>query len=130
MRERFVGGYLGAAIGDAFGTPIADLSLAKIREKWGPDGIKEPILHPIRKIYPVSALTEEMCFVGDGILWADSLPVEPVLPVKRSMIRWFYLRTELLPSLGDRRWLSPQPHESSGSLLNQLRGSDEVAIHR
>lgn len=126
MKEIFKGALLGFALGDALGNSVADLSKKEIQNRWGSSGISRPNRHPVLHSFSNSGLTEEMCFILDGLLWANRVFMDPFLPVKRSMYRWLYNTTKLLPSPDDEIWLKRQPHEEKNSILNIKEFSGET----
>ena len=71
MKEIFKGALLGFALGDALGNSVADLSKKEIQNRWGSSGISRPNRHPVLNSFSNSGLTEEMCFILDGLLWAN-----------------------------------------------------------
>ena len=121
MKEIFKGALLGFALGDALGNSVADLSKKEIQNRWGSSGINRPNRHPVLHSFSNSGLTEEMCFILDGLLWANRVFMDPFLPVKRSMYRWLYNTTKLLPSPDDEIWLKRQPHEEKNSIFKHQR---------
>jgi ADP-ribosylglycohydrolase/protein-tyrosine phosphatase len=64
--ERFLGGLLGGAVGDAFGYCVEFLRLPEIRSTFGPEGIKEPVYQDGKLI--VSDDTQMTLFTLEGIL--------------------------------------------------------------
>lgn len=40
LKARYLGSLLGGAVGDALGAPIEFLSIAEIRRRFGPDGLR------------------------------------------------------------------------------------------
>ena len=65
--ERVLGCLLGGAVGDALGYKVEFHSLRQIRERFGPAGIRQPVLNPAGKAV-VSDDTQMTLFTADGLL--------------------------------------------------------------
>ena len=65
--DRVLGCLLGGAVGDALGYAVEFSSLSAIREWFGPDGIREPVLNEEGKAI-VSDDTQMTLFTGEGVL--------------------------------------------------------------
>jgi len=95
-RSRIRGSLLGAAVGDALGTPIAFESLEAIRERFGTRGLEEPA-SAFGRIGAISGTTQLMLFTVEGLLIAARDPALAgrsgvVRSVHRASLRW--LRTQ------------------------------------
>ena len=64
--DRVLGCLLGGAVGDALGYAVEFSSLPAIRERFGPDGIREPVLDEEGKAV-VSDDTQMTLFTGEGV---------------------------------------------------------------
>lgn len=67
-KERSLGCIIGGAMGDAFGNPIEFLAIEGIRERYGADGLQEPIL--IGGRYRITDDTQMTLLTADGMLFA------------------------------------------------------------
>ena len=65
--DRVLGCLLGGAVGDALGYKVEFWSLGKIRERFGPSGIQEPILNPAGQAV-VSDDTQMTLFTAEGLI--------------------------------------------------------------
>jgi ADP-ribosylglycohydrolase/protein-tyrosine phosphatase len=90
--DRLFGALLGGAIGDAFGYPIEFYPLADIRRRFGPEGLRKPVLHDGKLL--VSDDTQMTLFtlegmqraVGPGGVWQADRVVEEV---RRAYLDWY-----------------------------------------
>ena len=90
--DRLFGSLLGGAVGDAFGYPIEFYPLADIRRRFGPEGLRKPVLKLGKLV--VSDDTQMTLFTLEGMLraigpdrsWqADSVIAE----VRRAYLDWY-----------------------------------------
>ena len=65
--DRVLGCLLGGAVGDALGYAVEFLSLERIRERFGPEGIRMPALNAAGKAV-VSDDTQMTIFTADGLI--------------------------------------------------------------
>jgi len=93
---RILGCLLGGAVGDAFGYAVEFNSLARIREKYGPQGLTEP--QPREGTLVVSDDTQMTLFTADGLLAAiaggrPASEGQIVARIREGCMAWF--RTQL-----------------------------------
>ncbi len=91
FRSRVRGTLLGAAVGDALGSPVGDLSMEEIREAYGADGLTDlPFGYGNRGA--VSHLTQLTLFTFDGLIRAqvrrDTGAWHPPTDLHRAYLRW------------------------------------------
>ena len=102
--ERVVACLLGGAIGDAFGYEVEFQRLHEIRQRFGPDGIKAPVLHHDRLI--VSDDTQMTMFTLEGLLGSRDLS-----SIRQGYLDW--LETQRFGTgsagKGGAGWLVHQP---------------------
>jgi len=67
IRRRWRGCLLGGAVGDALGAPVEFMSLAEIRERFGPSGIVD-YTTAFERPGTITDDTQLMLFTGDGLL--------------------------------------------------------------
>jgi ADP-ribosylglycohydrolase/protein-tyrosine phosphatase len=90
--DRLFGALLGGAIGDAFGYPIEFYPLADIRRRFGPEGLRKPVLHDGKLL--VSDDTQMTLFTLEGMLravapggaWQADRVIEEV---RRAYLDWY-----------------------------------------
>lgn len=113
FRSRVRGTLLGAALGDALGAPVADLSLDAIREAHGPQGLTGPAPaygRPGR----VTAATQLTLFTADGLIRAhvrrDTGAWHPPTDIHRAYLRWATTQHDWGPDerRKDNGWLGVQ----------------------
>lgn len=68
----FRGCLLGGAVADSLGYPAETLTLDEIRDRFGADGIQNPVRSEITGKALISDATQMTVFTVDGLLWADS----------------------------------------------------------
>jgi len=99
--ERYLGCFLGGAVGDALGAPIEFMSLTAIRAAFGPDG-----LHDYAPAYgAIGAITDDTqmaLFTAEGLLRADNCArtrghCDVPAIVHRAYLRWLITQGERLP---------------------------------
>lgn len=94
---RILGCLIGGAAGDAFGYPVEFLSHQRIRERFGPDGLVEPVLQGGALI--VSDDTQMTLFTAQGVLSAidDDMVLHRdhvTTRVRRGYLAWFRTQRE------------------------------------
>jgi ADP-ribosylglycohydrolase len=90
--DRLFGTLLGGAIGDAFGYPIEFYPLADVRRRFGPEGLRKPVLHDGKLL--VSDDTQMTLFTLEGMLraitpggaWQADRVIEEV---RRAYLDWY-----------------------------------------
>ena len=87
--DRVMGCLLGGAVGDAFGYAVEFSSLSVIRERFGPDGIREPMLDDDRLV--VSDDTQMTLFTLEGLLRAFGRNEAPETDLAVEQIRLAYI---------------------------------------
>jgi ADP-ribosylglycohydrolase len=98
--EKFTGCLLGGAVGDALGWPVEFMSLAEIREKYGPAGIRDFSEAP-GGIGAITDDTQMTLFTAEGLLrefrHSNETCVQPDYPtaVYRAYLRWLYTQGEI-----------------------------------
>ncbi|WP_078987368.1 ADP-ribosylglycohydrolase family protein [Streptomyces sp. XY332] len=113
FRSRVRGTLLGSALGDAFGAPLADLSLDAIREAHGPQGLTEPAPAYGRR-GTVTAATQLTLFTVDGLIRAhvrrDTGAWHPPTDIHRAYRRWAATQHDWGPDerRKDNGWLAGQ----------------------
>lgn len=87
-RDHFRGCLLGGSIGDALGYAVEFMSLGKIKEHLGEDGVRDFKLDGRGKAL-ISDDTQMMLFTAEGILnaWKDS--INPAHAIWESYLRWY-----------------------------------------
>lgn len=89
--ERALGCVLGGAVGDAFGYAVEFDRLASIRSRFGPLGIREPVLQNGRLI--VSDDTQMTLFTLEGLLHASQAePADDLAPlahIRAAYLDWY-----------------------------------------
>ncbi|MEU8591739.1 ADP-ribosylglycohydrolase family protein [Streptomyces sp. NPDC048664] len=126
FRSRVRGTLLGAALGDALGAPVDGLSLERIRQEHGPEGLvgfaPAPAEHPAPLASPeppapgrrgtVSHLTQLTLFSVDGIIRAqvrrDTGAWHPPTDLHRAYLRWAVTQRDWGPDerRADDGWLA------------------------
>ncbi|MET9845688.1 ADP-ribosylglycohydrolase family protein [Streptomyces ossamyceticus] len=91
FRSRVRGTLLGAAVGDALGAPVEALTLPRIREAYGPEGL--PDLAPAYgRRGAITDLTQLTLFTVDGLIRAqvrrDTGAWHPPTDLHRAYLRW------------------------------------------
>lgn len=71
-KERFSGCIVGAAAGDALGSPVKTLTRSHIKDLYGKKGILKLSPEKRQKTARISDETQMMLFTAHGILWADA----------------------------------------------------------
>ena len=112
IRRRWRGCLLGGAVGDALGAPVEFMSLAEIRERFGPSGIVD-YTTAFERPGTITDDTQMMLFTGEGLLRAHikqsiegSANIGEV--VSHAYQRWLMTQgttTPLLDETGDQGWL-------------------------
>ncbi|ADI11114.1 ADP-ribosylglycohydrolase [Streptomyces bingchenggensis BCW-1] len=93
-RARIRGCFLGGAIGDALGNPIEFLSLHRIRETYGPDGITALVPDSEGVIGRITDDTQMSMFTAEGLIracarsTAKGIGGAEVAIVRHSYLRW------------------------------------------
>ncbi|MGW0365298.1 ADP-ribosylglycohydrolase family protein [Streptomyces sp. NPDC002990] len=115
FRSRVRGTLLGSALGDALGAPLAALSLDRIRETHGPDGLTAPAPAPaFGRRGAVTASTQLTLFTADGLIRAhvrrDTGAWHPPTDVHRAYLRWAATQSDWGPDerREDNGWLAQQ----------------------
>ena len=86
--EKFRGAIIGASCGDALGYPLQNLSVARIKHRFGPFGLRTLVGDPKNgKKAPVSDNTQTLLATIDGILWADAKKLDIIEGIYRSYMR-------------------------------------------
>jgi ADP-ribosyl-[dinitrogen reductase] hydrolase len=120
--ERFRGCLLAGAAGDALGAPVEFLSLAEIRERYGPAGIRD-YDEAYGRIGAITDDTQMTLFTAEGLLRAmvrmkdGGTGGAHVALVKRAYMRWLETQKVPLPAAyraqrdaeRERGWLIGQP---------------------
>jgi ADP-ribosylglycohydrolase len=113
-RQQFVGCLLGGAVGDALGADVEFLSLAQIRERYGPAGLTRASAPPALRITDDTQMT---LFTAEGLLrshneWRARASTNRSRAVHRAYLRWLVTQGEHVPGLVGRHrksWLLDQP---------------------
>lgn len=112
IRRRWRGCLLGGAVGDALGAPVEFMTLAEIRERFGPNGIID-LTTGFERPGVITDDTQMTLFTADGLLRAhvrqslDGTANIAVL-VSHAYQRWLATqgtRSPLLDTTGDQGWL-------------------------
>lgn len=91
-REQFVGCLLGVAVGDALGFPVEGLSLERIREKFGPNGVQDFVTVGLRgaPLGTYSDDTQLTLAVARALLAAGRQPLEQLMEALcREYLAWY-----------------------------------------
>lgn len=86
LKDRFLGCILGGAVGDAFGYPLEFLSNEDIQNKYGTNGLSNPIEE--NGFYRISDDTQMTMFTIEGILLNKNQD-DIVNDMYKSYLRWF-----------------------------------------
>lgn len=111
QEERLLACLLGGAIGDAFGYEVEFKSLHDIRERFGENGIRSPVLHDGKLI--VSDDTQMTLFTLEGLLGSRPKDKQSAIisSIRQAYLRW--LDTQRLGSptatADTPGWLAHQP---------------------
>ena len=120
VEERFRGALLGGACGDALGYSLKALSVARIKHRFGPFGLRTLVCDLKNgKLASVSENTQLALATMDGILWADAKKIKPEEGIYRGYMRWYYSQTGEEPRRGQRTWMRRQSHEREFCLLRE-----------
>ena len=92
LKERFLGCFLGGAVGDALGAPVEFKSLNDIRDRFGNGGIRD-FVPAFDKIGAFTDDTQMLLFTAEGLLrahkrWEDSGIWEVETVVYHAYLRW------------------------------------------
>ena len=118
--EKFRGAIIGASCGDALGYPLQNLSVARIKHRFGPFGLRTLVGDPKNgKKAPVSDNTQTLLATIDGILWADAKKLDIIEGIYRSYMRWYYSQTGEEPRRGQKTWMRRQSHEREFCLVRE-----------
>jgi ADP-ribosylglycohydrolase/protein-tyrosine phosphatase len=111
--ERALACLLGGAIGDAFGYAVEFMPLPQIRQKFGPTGIRTPVLHDGKLI--VSDDTQMTLFTLEGLLRAahsdsDSSNASIISSIRKAYLEWLQTQNRARPGkgAGNPDWLAQQ----------------------
>ena len=115
IRRRWRGCLLGGAVGDALGAPVEFMSLAEIRDRFGPAGIVD-YTTAFERPGTITDDTQTMLFTGEGLLRAHVKQalegsVDIAAVVSHAYQRWLKTQgttTSLLDETGDQGWLIEQ----------------------
>ena len=103
---------LGGAIGDAFGYEVEFTSLTRIREKYGPSGIRMPVLCDGKLV--VSDDTQMTMFTMEGLLQAARGDLDSrssyLSSIRNAYLDWLLTQTLAKPTTGTTTfgWLAQQ----------------------
>jgi len=116
--DRIKGCLLAGAIGDALGAPVEFWSLAEIRDRLGPEGVRAYLPANGRPGGAITDDTQMTLFTAEGLLRAYMREVSygissPLLGVRRAYLRWLITQDEVWPSdvepaglrPGDNPWI-------------------------
>src|SRR5438445_369417 len=129
LEQIFRGCLLGGAVGDALGAPVEFLSLAQIRERYGPEGIRD-MDEAYGRIGAITDDTQMTLFTAEGLLRARNREMTKgitgaaVTIVRDSYFRW--LHTQGVPLRAEVRKRLLQPRHR-GWLLDQRELYDQRA---
>ncbi|WP_405084888.1 ADP-ribosylglycohydrolase family protein [Microbispora sp. NBC_01389] len=93
--SRFMGCVLGGAIGDALGRPVEFTPLARIRDTYGPDGLRDMVSPEITDD------TQMTLFTAEGLIRARLHGVDPVTAVHDAYLRWLDTQQFAAPPAAD-----------------------------
>lgn len=111
FRSRVRGTLLGAAVGDALGAPLSGLSLDRIRERYGTEGLTD-LTPAYGRRGAVTHLTQLTLFTVDGLIRAqvrrDTGAWHPPTDLHRAYRRWAATQTDWGPDerRKDDGWLA------------------------
>ena len=108
-QQRVQGSLLGGAVGDALGAPVEFLTLAKIRARFGPEGIKD-FAPAFGQAGMITDDTQMALFTAEGLIRAAVRSTERGICHPPSVVHHAYLR-----------WLKTQGEE-------QTRAAHEVGL--
>jgi hypothetical protein len=119
-KDSFRGALLAGACGDALGYPLQELSVERIRHRFGPFGLRTLIGDSKSgKLAPVTGNTQLTLVTVDGLLWSDAKKMEETEGIYRGHMRWFYSQTGEEPRSGQKTWMRRQPHEREICLVRE-----------
>ena len=126
IQDRFCASILGGALGDALGYAVEFMGMEEIFTRYGVEGIQELDVHASNGKAFISDDTQMTLFTVDGLLrgaWLEQnrratvdYPQEGLYP---AYIRWLHTQGKPLPDQAMREWISRQPYETSGSIMDQ-----------
>ena len=99
ITDTFTGCLLGGAVGDALGWPVEFLSMAEIRRKFGPEGVRD-FVETAGGVGAITDDTQMTLFTAEGLLreYRHSIETgaEPdyVASVYRAYLRWLHTQGE------------------------------------
>ncbi|MBI2863789.1 MAG: ADP-ribosylglycohydrolase family protein [Chloroflexi bacterium] len=140
--ECFVGCLLGGAVGDALGAPVEFLSLASIRDRFGPTGIRD-FAPAYGRVGAITDDTQMTMFTAEGLIRASHRLVEQGDSLAPSVIHRAYLRwldtqsgRSRCPDTGlEDGWLIQIPalhscRAAGNTCLSALRGGEMGTVDR
>lgn len=130
-RSRIMGCFLGGAIGDALGAPVEFLSLARIREKYGPEGVTT---YPAGSERPgvFTDDTQMTLWTAEGLIRADNRFADrgicnPLMVMHTAYLRWLntqgYAWNEISPE-----WDQPGGWLITNQVLHARRGPGNTCL--
>jgi ADP-ribosylglycohydrolase len=129
--DRVRGALLGGAIGDALGSPIEFLSLERIRQWHGADGVTGFLKGPVAGVpQQITDDTQMTLFTAEGMLRCPP-GADPVPVLRRAYLRWLTTQEEPVPGPRPDGWLVSLPFlyavrapgaACTGGLRRQQRG--------
>jgi ADP-ribosyl-[dinitrogen reductase] hydrolase len=121
FNDRVLGCLLGGAVGDAFGYAVEFKSLRQIHDKFGEEGITEPVFHDDKLV--VSDDTQMTMFTLEGLLRADIDDAHEVNEqIRLAYVDWLSTQTEM-----DSKWVSTG-NLCSESVLKYCRAPGNTCV--
>lgn len=137
--DKFEGGIIGSAVGDAFGYPLMKLTFEEICETFEKKGAMELAVSRKTGTALLTEATQMSLFTADGILWAQNEHVSDENAAVANYVfysyqLWLYMQTKTIASR-EYEWLfdkSKNPNMSSllkSKGLGRVRRLNEVNIN-
>ena len=113
LKDHYRGCLLGGAVGDALGAPVEFLSLADIRHRFGPEGIRD-YAPAFGRLGAITDDTQMTLFTAEALIrghnrWLDRGLCDPVGVARLAYLRWYQTqggRPEIKPH--EPGWLVQQ----------------------
>lgn len=124
--DKFEGGIIGSAVGDAFGYPLMKLSFEEICETFEKKGAMELAVSRKTGTALLTEATQMSLFTADGILWAQNEHVSDENAAVANYVfysyqLWLYMQTKTIASR-EYEWLFDKSKNPNMSSLLKSKG--------
>lgn len=124
--DKFEGGIIGSAVGDAFGYPLMKLSFEEICETFEKRGAMELAVSRKTGTALLTEATQMSLFTADGILWAQNEHVSDENAAVANYVfysyqLWLYMQTKTIASR-EYEWLFDKSKNPNMSSLLKSKG--------